>query len=100
MLPQILQGIFCAFKVKAQVVVGLLDLFIADCGRPVIGDSSRLNDDVLLIGDRSDSIKEVARRCDRNQFYSSGRSKGDVIQKCVDRKCGTGSGFSCRGRFL
>ena len=55
----------------------LFDLLLGNMFWMIIGDSSRLNDDVLLIGDRSDSIKEVARRCDRNQFYSSGRSKGD-----------------------
>ena len=65
-LSQILQGILCALQVQAQVVVGLLDLFIADCGRPVIGDGSGLDDDILLIGYRGDCIKQIARGCDRD----------------------------------
>ena len=72
MLSQILQGIFCALQVQAQVVVSLLDLFIADCGRSVIGYGSGLDDDILLIGYRGDCIKQIARGCDRDQLYSRG----------------------------
>ena len=76
-LSQILQGILCALQVQAQVVVSLFDLLIADCGRPVIGDGSGLDDDILLIGYRGDCIKQIARGCDRDQLYSRGGSEGD-----------------------
>ena len=76
-VAEVFERVLGALQGDTQVVIGFLDLLVADTSGAVVCDSRRFDDDVLLIGDSRDRVKEVAGGLYGHQFDARRRRQRD-----------------------
>ena len=91
MLPEILQNVICSLKGNGHIVVFLLDLLIADGSRTVIRNSCCLDDNILFLAYRCDSLIHIPCCHHRNHLHKGRRRNGSTstyqCDICTSQHC-------------